>query len=771
MSGRGNPSARQEFGRHPLAYSIKLALTGVGTAALMTGAPFPALAQTKAATQLEEVVVTSRRREETLQDTPLAVTALGDQTLENLQITDMRDINGVTPNAVISSVPGFNAAAIGFRGTSTGDIILTFDPAVGVVIDDFVIAHVQTQLLDLYDVERIEMLRGPQGTLFGKNTIGGVINVTTKRPVLDAYEGKANLRIGNFGTREFRGVFNAPIVEDQLATRTSILYQNSDGFYENTKGGGGDLGGQDVLSIRQRLLWTPRETTRILFGYEYLRDRSDAPPSVNETPAGFAFAAFGFPGIQVTGGDPFDTGMTLCDGDIDDPDCVGVINGHQVTVHGIQMNAEQDFDIGTATLVTGYRWQESILPSDFSGEPARLFESTRDDIRRQLMIEGRFASALSGPLNFVVGGQYWSNNLDYESSSFLSFLRFLGDPTATSDPNLGAAEQYVDSWALFGEADYELVENRLSLIFGARFTNENKRFIRQPQVRRSGVIAGLQPTFRQEESFDAITIRSGLRMQFNDNVSGYLTYSQGFKSGGFNSQAMTAFSAQPFDEETADSYELGIRSELFDRRLQVNATAFYVEYEDLQRESVLPFIDPITGLPGQETVTTNAGGAEVWGIEIETIAVPLEGLTLQANIGWQEAEYTEFETDIDADGINDDASFLDLTRTPEWTAFASATYELPTTVGTFTSNLNINYQSESQFSVLNADNTQIEERTLLNASLKWTHPNGKYSVAGFGRNITDETYRVSGNSVAGLWNFTQYGMPAHYGVELNVEFF
>ncbi|MEM9168027.1 MAG: TonB-dependent receptor [Pseudomonadota bacterium] len=749
------------------ALLLQSSLAGFGLAA---AAPAPAVAQDDAgARRLDEIVVTSRRKEESLQDAPVSVTAIEAEALDQFFADDLTDLNGIAPNVVVTNVTGFNAAAISFRGTSTGDIILTFDPAVGVVIDDFPIAHVQTQLLDLFDIERIEFLRGPQGTTFGKNTVGGVINVATKLPDMDRYGAEARFLYGNFDTQEVRAAVNMPLIEDTLAMRTAILYQRNDGFYRNAKGDGRRFAGDDVFSLRSKLLWTPTSRTDVLFTFEYLRDRGGTPGNVNETPEDFAFSQFGFPGIQTTGADPFDTGVTLCEGDRFDPDCIGTINGHQVDVYGGYLRLNHQFDIGTLTVIGGHRYQQSVLPSDFSGEVARLFESTRDDIRRQYMIESRFASTLEGPLNFIVGGQYWSNDLDYVSSSFLSFLTFLGDPTATSDPNLGGARHNVDSFAFFGEAEYEIAP-AFDIIFGMRYTNESKDFERQPQVRRSLVELGQQPTFEESANFDAITLRAGWRYQITDDVSSYFTFSQGFKSGGFNSQAMTAFSAQPFNEETADSFELGLKSELFDNRLRFNASGFYVKYDDLQRESVLPFIDPLTNLPGQETVTSNAGGARVYGLEFEALAVPTQNLTLQGSLGWQDAEYTEFQTDIDGDGINDDASFLELTRVPTWTVFGSATYEAPINYGRISANLNVSYQSEFEFSVLNADFTQGEARTLFNTSLTWFAPDDAFQISGFARNLFDERYRVSGNSVAGLWNFTNYGAPRTYCVEVGANF-
>ena len=728
---------------------------------------------------LEAIVVTARRVTESLQETPVAVTAFSEAAIERKFATDIRALTGDIPNVVITNVAGFNAASIGIRGQSTGDIILTFEPAVGVVVDDFVLAHVQTQLFDLFDIERIEVLRGPQGTLFGKNTVGGVVNVITKRPD-DTLSGEIRVGYSSFNTFDFKAAANVPLA-DNLYLRTAGSFQHSGGYYRLTKnndvdgiqgipGNGQRIGGTKFFNSRTKLLWEPGPDTDIMLSYEKLIDRADSPPSVNETPPGFLFDVLGFEGIQTTGASPFDTGTTLCAGDANAATCPGTLSGHRLDVDGIYLRAEHDVDYGSFTLVGGYRRVESKLPSDYTGENAYLFVSTREDVRKQYSVEARFSSDFSGPLKFTAGAMYWGQTLDANATSFLGFLRFLGDPTALSDPNLSTSDYSVDSYAAFGEAEYQ-VADPLAVFFGARYTKEDKSFSVRPQVRRSVVQSGFWPEYSDSASFERPTIRAGYRWEVSPVLNNYFTYSQGYKSGGYNEQAMSATSALPFDEETADSFELGLKMETLDRKLRVNTAAFYVKYNDLQRDAVVPFTDPITGLPGQETRTTNAGSAEVYGVEVELSAAPVDGLTLGAALGWQKAKYLEFTTDVDADGVNDDASFLNLRNVPEWTLAANVSYEFPPMdFGYIQLNADVNYQSEFETSTLNANFTQGEARTLLGASAQWTSLSEKYRIAVYGRNLLNEVYRVSANSVAGLFNFSNYAPPRSFGVELTAKF-
>ncbi|MFS0735943.1 TonB-dependent receptor [Sphingomonas sp. 1P06PA] len=745
--------------------------------------PSPAAGQ---ATGLEDIVVTARRVAESLQETPVAVTAFSAVAIDRKFATDIRALAGDVPNVVITNVPGFNAASIGIRGQSTGDIILTFEPAIGVVVDDFVLAHVQTQLFDLFDIERIEVLRGPQGTLFGKNTVGGVVNVITKRPEKD-FGGEVRVGYSSFNTREAKAAINIPLGET-LFFRAAGSYLKSDGYYRLTKnnnvdgisgvpGRGQRIGGSEYFSGRAKLLWEPGPDTSIMATYEILRDRGDSPPSVNETPPGFLFDVVGFPGIQTTGQSPFNTGTTLCRGNAmdqgttADPTCPGTLLGHRIDVDGGYLRGEHKVDgLGAFTLVGGYRRVKSILPSDYTGENAYLFVSTRDDVRKQYSLEGRFSSDFSDVLKFTVGAMYWGQKLDLTATSLLGFLRFLGDPTALTDPNMSTGGYKVDSYAAFGEAEYKISEP-FSIFLGGRYTKEEKSFSVQPQVRRSVIATGFWPEYSDSAKFSKPTIRAGYRWEIADGVNNYFTYSQGYKSGGYNEQAMSATSALPFREETADSFELGLKTETADRRLRFNAAAFFVKYDDLQRDAVVPFIDPITGLPGQETRTTNAGKAEVYGLELEASAVPVDGLTLGASAGFQKAKYKEFFTDIDGNGTNEDASFLKLRNVPKFTGNVSANYEFPPAAwGTLSLNADLNYQSEYESVTLNAPFTQGEARTLVGASVHWTDPSDKYRVSVFTRNLLDETYRVSANSVAGLFNFTNYAPPRSFGVELSAKF-
>jgi iron complex outermembrane receptor protein len=734
--------------------------------------------------QLEEVMVTARRRTESLQNAPVAVTVFTAAALEHTHTPDMRGLSGQIPNVVITNVPGFGAASIASRGQSTGDIILTFEPAVAVIIDDFVIAHVQTQLFDMFDVENMEVLRGPQGTLFGKNTIGGVINITTKKPNMTETSGEVRIAHSSFNTTNIKASVNIPLVENKLALRIASTFDKSGGYYFLTKSGsdgvktypadGRRIGGTQAFSTRAKLRYTPDATWDTMLSYEMVRDRDDSPPSVNESPSNFLFPLLGYPGLQDTHGSPYNTGLTLCNGNFNSNTCPGTNNGHIVDIDGIYLRSSKDVEgVGTFTISTGYRNVWSSLASDYSGESANLFVAVREDRRKQWSFEGRYTSTFSERVNLTLGGMYWAQKDTYASDANLAFLRYLLPSLVPynplTDPNLGAMTQKVRSFAAFADAEYK-VRPDFSLILGARYTTETKNFHVYPQIPKSFVLAGYWPNYYNSETSSKPTIRAGYRWKITDNINNYFTYSQGFKSAGFNEQAMSAISAQPFKAETADSFELGFKTETPDHRLRLNTDAFLVYYKNLQRDAVVQFTDPNTGQPGQETKTTNAGKSKVWGLEAEASAVPLRNLTLTAALGWQKGKYIEFQTDVYGTGQNIDASFLHLTRLPEWTLSFGANYEWFTDIGAITANTNINYQSAYENSTLNALYTEGQARTLWNGSLSWTDKSEHLKVTVFGNNLLNKVYRVSADSIAGLWNFTNYAPPRSVGAEIGLKF-
>ena len=760
---------------------------------------------------LEEIVVTATRRAETdIQTTPVAVSAINAREFENLFAQDIGEVALHVPNFSAATVTGFNAASFAMRGAAETDIIVYFDPKVGVILDDFVIPHVQTQLLEPFDIESIEVLRGPQGTLFGKNTTAGAVVVRTRRPDLDAASLEASVQYGRFDDMKTNVAFNVPISET-LALRVAALYQKSDGYYENGKvdfpvdafgaglgkagtttgtavaGDGRNVGGKDVFSGRAKLLFEPNDRLSILGQVEVITDRSDPVPVVNDTPAaaGQLATLLGFPGV--TGGDPIDQAG------IHESAIVGLNDEQQVDVLGTYLNVEYQLDQHTLHAVVGYREQESRLPNEYLGTPYEsFFAATRDDDRETFQVEARIASELDGAVNYVAGLFYQTNDAEFCVLQQLGLVEFFGSAVPgildNDNPLLLCNKQDSTAYAAFVDVNID-VSDRFSLGLGVRYTNEEKDYVAREGLPVAFIFPGgvygepldgqdfsLASAFvqRDSEEWSEPTWRITGSYQFTDELFGYATISRGFKSGGYNDQAGSGgfgnFPLQPYDPEFATSYEIGLKSTLLDDRLRLNATYFNVNYEDFQRSTVVS----VPGTAFQETRTFNAADVDAQGIELEVTALLADGLTLRANVGWLDTEYNKFVLDRNLDGILEDFSGREVVRAPELTAGIDITYERSIgDAGHLTFNLNYLYEDENTY-YYNDDigsqfDTVLEERTILGASVTWENTSRRFYVSAFGKNLTDDRYKTASQAVGALWTFSNYGPPRVYGVQTGVR--
>ncbi|MEX6723917.1 TonB-dependent receptor [Parapedomonas caeni] len=823
--------------------SLNRLYDSVAFAAIATTLAAPALAQTAPASTpssdsvaaLGEIIVTATRRATNLQDTPVAVSAIDAALIQQASPRDLGDVASFVPNFSASTITGFNAASFAMRGVGQNTIIVYFEPPVAVLVDDFVVPSVQTQLLDTFDIEQVEVLRGPQGTLFGKNTTGGAVTVRTKRPVMNEFGADGRLQLGEFGTWIIQGAVNIPLVQDKAALRIVGGYQKDHGYYRN--GGcygpvtgfvenkwqgaegcldGKHVGGKDVWNGRVKLLLEPTDNFSALVQYEKLRDRSESVPSVNEN---FRYVNAADPfltdllgiGRTTDSGDPLDQAMIT----LRDDALLEMNKGQRIDVDGIYLNMDYDTAVGRLTSVTGWRKQKSRLPNSYAGavaiseedgQPLSVFDARRDDDRKTFQQELRFATDTGTAFDAVVGGFYQHDKTSFCVSQILGFLDLTSGPLpfgAWNDtPYLLCNAQKAESKAVFAEGTYKATD-KFTITAGARYTWENKTWWGRQQVFIPALEGGFDPTITIDQPLDAnvfdypagvikvkdsakeATWRISLGYQATDDVFGYFTYSRGFKAGGFNDQIggfapfgddLVAFAqaAAATKPETADSFELGVKSELFDRRLRFNLTGFYVKYKDLQRE--LNVRIEVNDQPNQVTRFVNAASANVKGIELETLARVTEAFTLRGVLGYQDGKYSSYDVEPGLGGepgSGYDLSTAPLLRTPKWTASADATYELPVGAShTLVFNGNVNYTSANLFSqsiTSAAGNAYLNARTLFNASITLSEDSDAYYVRVVGRNLSDKRYRTANQNVGGLWLNSQYGPPRYFGVELGFK--
>jgi len=551
------------------------------------------------------------------------------------------------------------------------------------------------------------------------------------------------------------------------------------GFYENTLNGE-DIGGKDVVAFRGRLQFTPTDSFDALFSFEIEEDESDTPPVLNtstgEDPNGYygsdLFYVFGYPGRGVGGslgrplGDPFETGLVPRTDHVEGFGSHTGSTGHFFDIAGAYLNMNWDVGRGTITSITGWRKVDSDLYNDYVGENVPIYATMRSVYRDTYSQELRFASDFSDVLDFQGGVYFQKNELEYINNTSLgSGHPFSGIAwPAEGLLQTGDGGQTTDTWAVFGEANYH-INDRLGFTLGARYSYEEKDF----ELRPIGIPEELR--VNEKNDWDQITFRVGADYRLSDDVMLYSTLSTGSKSGGFNEQATTpATAALSFDEEEADAFEVGLKSDLFGGRLRFNAAAFMTEYSGLQLDSVIPVPESEIG---QESVITNAGESTVYGLELEAVGRITEQLTLRGTVGFLDAEYDEFSCDLDRnpENGNEDCTVLDVKRTPDLTASGGITWDQPVLGrGSFEYNLSFTYTDAYYNDIFNRVGSEHEEVVLVNGSITFFEVDERYRIGVFARNILDEEYQAAGLGVANLWGFSTYGAPRTIGLTVGFNF-
>ena len=776
---------------------------------------------------LNDIVVTALRRNSNLQSTPVAISAIDSQLIQRVSPRDIGDLAAYVPNFSASTITNFNAASFALRGVGQTSIIVYFEPPVAVLVDDFVVSSVQTQLLDTFDIAQVEVLRGPQGTLFGKNTTGGAVTVRTKRPEQGVIGVEGRVELGSFNTRRVQLAANVPVT-DNLALRFVVGSENTSGFYRNGacygpvtgfvpnkfQGATGCLdgkraGGKEVISMRAKALWEPSDRIHLLAQYERIRDRSETVPSVNENylftgTAPFLTDLVGAIRQNPNSSDPLDNAAVSNRQD----GLIKMRDGQRISVDGYYFNADIDFDFGKLTSVTGFRNQRSRIPNSYAGaapiaadgQSLSFFDATRDDNRKTFQQELRFATNTGGPFDAVFGGFYQRETIDFCVAQILGFLDLTSGPLPFGNwndtPYILCNAQKSRSKAVFAEGTYKITPE-VTFTAGARYTWENKEWFGRQQAFIPTLNGGFDPTIQVNEALDASvfkysagvvnvkntarrpTWRASLGWQAQQNLFLYATYSRGFKGGGFNDQIggfapfgadLNAFraAARATNPETADSFELGVKSELFDKRLRFNLTGFYVKYKDLQKQLNVPLI--VNGQSNQVTIFVNAASATVKGIEAEATALLFKGFTLRGVLGYQDAKYDRYT----APGAGYDLATAPLDRAPKWQWTLDGTYQVPVSTNfKMIANASAAYTARNLNTQAINDplgNTFLNARTLVNASLTLSQVDDQYYLRVMGRNLTDQRYRIASQNVAGLWLNSNFGAPRYFGAELGVKF-
>ncbi len=763
-------------------FGLVVALAGVLAAVTPRGATAQDDEVRQQRSEIEEITVTAQKREETLQTSALSITALTSSMIEEQGIDSLADISEFTPNLNIHTNAGGNTGVtINMRGAITSDPIVTLEPTVGVYVDGVYVAKSPGSLFDTIDLERVEVLRGPQGTLYGRNTVGGAINFVTKKPT-DEVSTTTSITAGNFRTFIGRTTLNLPIVDDPgigtISSRTTLRYHFREGFVDNTGTGSKDFDDMDRFAARGSVRWQPTDALTVDYSFDYHRSR--------EEPSAFQLTAVR-PGSATEFLSPYITKRRrdrIGNNEIPFAEFPPTgkkrplasnldVRGHSLT---ISADLGELGPLGAVTLksISSFRSTDELQNQDLDGTPVDVAAfALKVGFRtwsEELQLSGVTDDAR---INYVMGAYYYGEKGGEHNPQV-----FFGGGSVFDSSN------DFDNYAIapYGQASWipPILEDRLTLTAGLRYTYEKKE-----QTRNYDCIYIFDPNnpagnncdfvpdivnLKADKSFDNLSPMGNVAFQITDDLLGYARVARGFKSGGFNGRAVTAAAfTEPYDEETLTSYELGVKSDWLDNRLRLNASGFFNDYDDLQ----VAVFEPTAGQIVSKL--QNAAKAEIWGAEVELTAIPLPGVDVRATYAFLDPEYKEFcntrdpDTGVCTEDISDTAKFV---ITPDHTVSLGVGYTAPPSDrGTFSVRLDGYWQDAVWFLVKdNFENNQGGYFVVNGRAEVADIPteNGSIDVALWVRNLLDTNYREFGIDFGEALGYSGniYGDPRTIGVEL-----
>lgn len=714
--------------------------------------------------QIQEIVVSARRRDETIQNTPVAVSALVPSMFEGKGTMNLTELQGAAPGVLITQqATGAATANISIRGIAFADVEKSFDPAVGINVDGVYIGTSTGQLLDFFDIASIEILRGPQGTLFGRNTIAGVINVRRTAPT-GQWGAKAEATFSSFGTVGLRGILNVPVIPDVLAAKFFEFHQQSDGYYhENITGK--RRGGGNSENFGGAFLLTPSSNFDALLTLEQQSQKFD-PIVGSLLRPGDAFC--GAVPAGACGGNNTTDVYTAYTGN------TPFFGNYRARAATLEMNLKADF--AKITSVTSYRKSKEDQEQDYG--TAGIYDARRIQGYHQFSQELRASGNLFPKFDYVVGLYYFDSKYN-----LTQITNVFGAP-AGFQQTTGKSQ----SKAAFFDLNWEFLP-KLRLSGGGRFTRDTKESINPLIVDPAGNVG-----VSAKKSWSRFTPRLTLDYRPTDAIMGYVSWSKGYRSGGFNGRGQTFFSATtPYDPETVSSYEVGLKTQFFDRKVAINLAGYYTDYKDIQQTST---VAAAVGV-GNETIVANAAGAKIKGIEADITARPFRNFSLTATAGYTKSNFKGFVVNqpVGATVRTFDFSNVDLIYAPRLTSSINADYKIPLDSGT-TITLSSGYRFitryDQQIAVdsaapipatgtivvqQNDPRVRSDKQNLLDASISVMFPmnqsgaKARFSV--FARNLLDDRGTATSFDVGSyptLWGFAAAREPRVFGAQFGFEF-
>jgi iron complex outermembrane receptor protein len=707
------------------------------------------------ASALEEITVTARRREESLQDIPVAVSAFSDEELRALQADNLSALSGAVPNLnLVQGRGSATSANVFIRGIGQPDALQTFDPAAGVYVDDIYMSRIQGALFELYDVERVEVLRGPQGTLYGKNTIAGAIKLVSKRPS-DELTGQIELMGGDYDRFDLKAYVSGPL-SDTVSFSLAGLTSNRDGIVADPATGK-EYNDIDTQAGRAILRFAPSDRFDATVSLDYTRQRNALTLGRNEADLiAVDLAPITAPPVVVL--TPARTG------EFDYRTRTSFANDEGQTLDHWGGSLTLNWHLGDAwsfKSITAYRELEPDLYIDIDATEFELGDVFVGIDQDQLSQEFQLLFDGGGRWQAVFGLYYLDENVESLQLAFADdFLRFNGTPLPFE--RMVGDELENKSYAAFAHVSVDLTD-RLSGSLGVRYTQDEKDYFRTTTT-------NLDPTpfdYVDDDSWDAVTPSATLEYAFTPDAMTYLSVARGFKSGGFNGRANSVADTGSFDPEYVWTYELGYKGQWNGGRLTTNAAVFYSDYTDFQAR--VGDADPL----GFRFPVLNAGELEIYGAELEVVAVPVDALQLRAAIGYLSADYKEFEDCRPQYGPDCDHSGEEPPFAPEWTAGLGLSYTIPLTVRTaLTFGVDGNFKAKHWLSVDNRDVLTQDDFWLVNALATLRGTDGGWWVSVGGKNLTDEVYKTDAQEFAAVGNIqtAYYGDPRTWSIALGFAF-
>ena len=727
---------------------------------------------------LEEVVVTARKKSESIQDVPMAVTAITGQLREG-SVRRLEDIQEFAPNLFINRTPGIaSGAAITIRGVASLESDKSFEPSIGVVMDGMFLGTSSGVLLDNFDIERIEVLRGPQGTLFGKNTTGGILNIIRTPVSLDKMGVDLKLTGGEYGRQDVSAVAQIPIIQDTLGIKLFAAKVEHDGHVRNTTRNE-DVGGDDKTNYGFTALWAPNDSFDLKVHYEIMEDKSVQGAYVNRNKVGELACT-----ITQIGFDP----ANGCEKDANDGPDKTESDGENFSDNEYEttiITANYDTDAFLYTYIYSLRDMDEENMQDFDGAPAHLLRMNFFNEWEQTSHEFRITSQFSDKVQFIAGVYDWEADFEQRWDVYDLFYQLsrLGVPPWGAGRQGVAGYSDVDKWeddvagnngqaqvtssiAVFASADW-YVNDQWTLTAGFRWTEEKKDFVGGASAPGYYPLRGepwpgvFNPTYAKAK-WNETTPKLGFRYTPTDNTMYYGSYSEGFKSGGFFARQANYDIDPSYEPEYVKNYEFGWKTTLLEGRMIFNGAIFRSEYDDKQESILIP-----VNLANVATVVRNASSLEMTGLELEVMYQVTEAWDVMATYGYLKSEYDNYLADLSGDGVVTDNSDLVPRNTPENTFGLTTSYTTQIGNGDLKARVSYRFRDSMESESQNNPLGSLDSISNVNANINYSIEN--YSVSVWGRNITDKREQrwstIGGLTSRGWWN-----EPSTYGVTLSASF-